>query len=473
MAIRVAINGFGRIGRLTFRNLISRKDEFEVVAINDLTDNKSLCLLLKYDSVHGRFDGDVSYDDENLIVDGTKIRVYEERDPSKLPWADHKVDVVVESTGVFTNRAKDGKPGYDSHITAGARKVVISAPAKDDPDLTCVIGVNDDQLTDKMTCISNASCTTNCLAPVAKVLNDSFGINAGLMTTVHAYTNDQRIGDEILKGTADSYRRLRNTLRYMLGSLPDFDASRAVARDDMPELEQLILHKLAVLDGVVRDGYARFDFQGVFRAIFDFATLDLSSFYFDVRKDALYCDGDTPRRLAALTVLDHLYARLTTWLAPILPFTMEEVWLERNGADTSVHLVDFPDTPDSWRDDALAARSETVRAVRRVVTGALEEQRTAKVIGSSLEAGPTVYLSPELAKVITNPDTFADLCITSQITLQTGQAPEGAFTLPDVAGVGVVFDKATGSKCARCWKVLPDVGTHTHEAVCARCDAAI
>jgi len=138
-----------------------------------------------------------------------------------------------------------------------------------------------------------------------------------------------------------------------------------------------------------------------------------------------------------------------------------------------VHLVDFPDTPDSWRDDALAARSETVRAVRRVVTGALEEQRTAKVIGSSLEAGPTVYLSPELAKVITNPDTFADLCITSQITLQTGQAPEGAFTLPDVAGVGVVFDKATGSKCARCWKVLPDVGTHTHEAVCARCDAAI
>ena len=195
MAIRVAINGFGRIGRLTFRNLISRKGEFEVVAINDLTDNQSLCMLLKYDSVHGRFDGDVSFDKENLIVNGTKIRVYEERDPSKLPWGDHKVDVVVESTGVFTNRAKDGKPGYDSHITAGARKVVISAPAKDDPDLTCVIGVNDDQLTDAMTCISNASCTTNCLAPVAKVLNDSFGINAGLMTTVHAYTNDQQILD--------------------------------------------------------------------------------------------------------------------------------------------------------------------------------------------------------------------------------------------------------------------------------------
>jgi len=287
------------------------------------------------------------------------------------------------------------------------------------------------------------------------------------------YTQDQRIGDEILKGVADSYRRLRNTMRYMLGSLPDFKPEMAVDAKDMPELERLMLHKLAVLDGVVRDGYAKFDFQGVFRAIFEFATLDLSSFYFDVRKDALYCDGDTPRRMAALTVLDHLYARLTTWLAPILCFTMEEVWLERHGADTSVHLQDFPETPADWRDDALAARSETVRAVRRVVTGALEEQRTAKVIGSSLEAAPTVYLSPELAAVITNPETFADLCITSQITIVEGTAPEGAFTLDDVAGVGVAFAKACGEKCARCWKVLPDVGTHSHAGVCGRCDEAV
>jgi len=287
------------------------------------------------------------------------------------------------------------------------------------------------------------------------------------------YTNDQRIGDEILKGTADSYRRLRNTMRYMLGSLPDFDASKAVARDDMPELEQLMLHKLAVLDGVVRAGYARFDFQGVFRAIFDFATLDLSSFYFDIRKDVLYCDGDTTRRLAALTVLDHLYARLTTWLAPILPFTMEEVWLERHGPETSVHLVDFPATPADWRDDVLAKRAETVRAVRRVVTGALEEQRTAKVIGSSLEAAPTVYLSAELAAVISDPETFADLCITSQITIVAGDAPEEAFRNADVPGVGVTFGKADGEKCARCWKVLPDVGTHSHEGVCGRCEAAL
>jgi len=287
------------------------------------------------------------------------------------------------------------------------------------------------------------------------------------------YTNDQRIGDEILKGTADSYRRLRNTMRYMLGSLPDFDASKAVAAEDMPELERLILHKLSLLDEVVREGYARFDFQGVFRAIFDFATLDLSSFYFDIRKDALYCDGDTNRRLSALTVLDHLYNRLTTWLAPILPFTMEEVWLQRNGDDTSVHLIDFPDTPTAWRDDALAARAETVRAVRRVVTGCLEEQRTAKVIGSSLEAAPTVYLNAELAAMITDPETFADLCITSQIKLVEGEGPADAFTLDDVKGVSVVFAKAEGQKCARSWKVLPDVGTHSFPGVCARCDVAL
>jgi isoleucyl-tRNA synthetase len=288
------------------------------------------------------------------------------------------------------------------------------------------------------------------------------------------YTADQRIGDEILKGVADSYRRLRNTMRYMLGSLKDYDKSKAVAVEDMPELERLILHKLAVLDGVVREGYAKFDFQGVFRAVFEFATLDLSSFYFDIRKDALYCDGDTTRKLAALTVLDHLYHRLTTWLAPILVFTMEEVWLERYaGENASVHLQDFPETPEEWRDDVLAARAEKVRAVRRVVTGALEEQRTAKVIGSSLEASPTVYLAPEYAEIITNPETFADLCITSQITLTTGDAPEGAWTSDDVAGVAVVFAKAEGEKCARCWKVLPDVGTHAHPAVCKRCDDAV
>ncbi|MFM7115732.1 MAG: type I glyceraldehyde-3-phosphate dehydrogenase [Planctomycetota bacterium] len=195
MAIRVAINGFGRIGRLTFRNLMARSNEFDVVAVNDLTDNQMLATLLKYDSVHGRFAGEVGWDDENLIVNGEKIRCFAERDPAKLPWKDMNVDVVVESTGVFVGKAANGKPGFDSHIQAGARKVVLSAPAKDGVDLTVVLGVNHDQLTKEMTCISNASCTTNCLAPVAKVLHDNFGIDNGLMTTVHAYTNDQQILD--------------------------------------------------------------------------------------------------------------------------------------------------------------------------------------------------------------------------------------------------------------------------------------
>ncbi|TVS19140.1 MAG: type I glyceraldehyde-3-phosphate dehydrogenase [Planctomycetaceae bacterium] len=195
MPIKIAINGFGRIGRLTFRNLFERSSEFEVVAVNDLTDNRMLATLLKYDSIHGRFDGDVSYDEQNLIVDGKKIRVLAEKDPGKLPWGDMNVDIVIESTGRFTARAKNEKPGYDSHLTAGAKRVILSAPAKDGADLTCVLGVNDDQLTPEMKCISNASCTTNCLAPVAKVLHEQFTLESGLMTTVHAYTNDQNVQD--------------------------------------------------------------------------------------------------------------------------------------------------------------------------------------------------------------------------------------------------------------------------------------
>jgi glyceraldehyde 3-phosphate dehydrogenase len=198
VAIRVAINGFGRIGRLVFRNLAARSDEFEVVAINDLTDTRTLAMLLKYDSTHGRFKGTVGFDEKTIIANDRHIPILKERDPSKLPWKDLRVDVAVESTGIFTGRADTtkGKPGYDTHITAGARKVVLSAPAKDKPDLTCVLGVNDDQLTPSMQTISNASCTTNCLAPMAKVLHENFGgIIKGLMTTVHSYTNDQRLLD--------------------------------------------------------------------------------------------------------------------------------------------------------------------------------------------------------------------------------------------------------------------------------------
>ena len=194
MAVRVGINGFGRIGRLVFRAMAARPQEFDIVAINDLSDTKTLRQLLKYDSVHGRFPGSVEAADGGLIVNDKKIAVLAERAPAKLPWGQLGVDVALESTGVFTKRSSE-KGGYGDHLTAGAKKVIISAPTKDDPDLMVVQGVNDDQLSADHTCISNASCTTNCLAPMAKVLHDNFGLVEGLMTTVHAYTNDQSVSD--------------------------------------------------------------------------------------------------------------------------------------------------------------------------------------------------------------------------------------------------------------------------------------
>ncbi len=197
MAVKVGINGFGRIGRITFRAMAARPGEFDIVGINDLGDPKLLANLLKYDSVQGRFPGEVRVEGDTLIVNDDKIKIFAERDPGKLPWGDLGGDVVLESTGIFTKRASDGKPGYDTHLQAGAKKVVLSAPAKDEPDLTVVLGVNDDQLTSEHKCISNASCTTNCLAPMVKVLHENFGIEEGLMTTVHAYTNDQRVLDLI------------------------------------------------------------------------------------------------------------------------------------------------------------------------------------------------------------------------------------------------------------------------------------
>ena len=196
MAIRVGINGFGRIGRLVFRRMAEKSGLFEVVGINDITDTKTLAYLLKYDSTHRRFNGEVSCDAESITVNGKKIKATAIKDPATLPWKELGVDVVVESTGIFTARGGGGgKAGYASHLDAGARKVVLSAPAKDEPDLTCVLGVNDNQLKPEMKCISNASCTTNCLAPGAKILQDKFGIVKGLMTTIHAYTNDQRVLD--------------------------------------------------------------------------------------------------------------------------------------------------------------------------------------------------------------------------------------------------------------------------------------
>jgi isoleucyl-tRNA synthetase len=223
----------------------------------------------------------------------------------------------------------------------------------------------------------------------------------------------------------------------------------------------------------VRSGYAAYDFQGVFRAVFDFATTDLSAFYFDIRKDVLYCDGDTPERRAALAVLELVLARLNTWLAPILTFTMEEVWLERKGGEGSVHLQDIPQTPADWLDAELAAKWAAIRRARRVVTAALEVQRRDKVIGASLEAAPVVHVEDADVLAALKTVTFDDICITSAISLTSDPAPSEAFRLPEVEGIGVVFETADGEKCQRCWKILPDVGTHSHAGTCGRCNAAL
>ncbi|MRU15110.1 isoleucine--tRNA ligase [Roseovarius sp. A21] len=288
------------------------------------------------------------------------------------------------------------------------------------------------------------------------------------------YTADLRIGPEILKGVADSYRRLRNTMRFMLGALAHFEESDRVDPAEMPELERWVLHRLAELDHVVRKGYDAYDFQGVFQQLFNFATVELSAFYFDIRKDALYCDGDTVRRRAARTVLDILFHRLTTWLAPVLVFTMEEVWLERfPGEESSVHLTDIPETPADWLDEPLAAKWAMVRRARRAVTAALEVQRTEKVIGASLEAAPVVHVRDGEMLAALKSVNFEDICITSDIVLTGDPSPDEAYRLPEVEGVTVVFERAAGEKCQRCWKILPDVGSHAHPGTCKRCNDAL
>jgi isoleucyl-tRNA synthetase len=288
------------------------------------------------------------------------------------------------------------------------------------------------------------------------------------------YTADLRIGPEILKGVADSYRRLRNTMRFMLGSLSDYDISDETRADEMPELERWVLHRLSELDEKVRNGYSSYDFQGVFQAIFTFATVDLSSFYFDIRKDVLYCDGNTTERRSSRTVLNLLFHRLATWLAPILVFTMEEVWLERNpDKESSIHLMDIPNTPSEWRDNKLAKKWAIVRSYRRLVTSALELQRADKVIGSSLEAAPTIHITDKDALEILKTVPFKDICITSDIKLTDTNPPKGAYISDEIVGAAVNFKKSVGSKCERCWKILPDVGTYRHPSTCERCSSAL
>jgi isoleucyl-tRNA synthetase len=274
------------------------------------------------------------------------------------------------------------------------------------------------------------------------------------------YADDLRIGPEILKTTADTYRKLRNTVRWMLGSLAHFHDDDRVKFEKMPELERLMLHRLTELDGLVRKAYADFDYKRIFAELASFMTADLSAFYFDIRKDTLYCDPySSTARKACLTVLDHLFRTTVTWLAPMLCFTAEESWMSRYGADAkSVHLETFHEVPAAWRNDALADKWRKVRTVRRVVTGALEIERARKRIGSSLEAHPIVHVADEdLFEAVVDID-LAEVCITSAATLVKGEGPADAFRLPDVTGVAVISNLAEGTKCARSWKILTTIG---------------
>jgi isoleucyl-tRNA synthetase len=286
------------------------------------------------------------------------------------------------------------------------------------------------------------------------------------------YSEDLRIGPEILKHHSDIYRRLRNTLRYLLGALEGYSAKEAVPAAEMPELDRWVLHRLAELDALVRQAIEDFDFHAMFTALHNFCAVDLSAFYFDIRKDRLYCDAaDDPARRAVRTVLDRTFDCLVRWLAPILCYTADEAWLARHGdaPGRSVHLETFAEVPKAWLDPALGERWAALRDIRRVATGALELERGAKRIGSSLQAAIELYVPAETAALLRDAD-LAELCITSSGTATIGEPPEGAFTLSDVPRVGVVVKDAPGDKCERCWRVLPEVGTvEGHVDLCRRC----
>ena len=285
------------------------------------------------------------------------------------------------------------------------------------------------------------------------------------------FTEDLRIGQDIIKANVESYRRLRNTIRFMLANLSGFDEAERLPPGQMPELERYMLARLAELDETVRKAYAEFDFGLVHSTLFTFLTNDLSAFYFDIRKDSLYCDpANSARRRASRTATDEIFRRIVTWYAPILCFTMEEAWTTRFGADQSVHLNDFIAVPGDWKNPDLIAKWQRIRELRRVVTGALELARADKTIGASLEAAPVLVVTDPSDKALFKTVDLAEVAITSVASIETSASLDGLYTLAEVKGAGVKFVKASGEKCARCWRVLEETHTDTH--LCNRCTDA-
>lgn len=286
------------------------------------------------------------------------------------------------------------------------------------------------------------------------------------------YHEDLRIGPEILKRQEDIYRRYRNTLRYLLGALDGFSEDEKIDYAHMPELERWVLHRLYELDQKVREASNSYEFQALYSEIHNFCALDLSALYFDIRKDSLYCDNvNDPKRRATRTVMDIVFECLTKWLAPVLCFTAEEAWLSRYSTEPgkeSIHLETFPELPFAWDAPALAKKYEGLRTIRKVMTGALEVARASKEIGSSLQATIKAFMDPSLTAFIKDVD-LAELSITSGVEVIEGPIPEKAFTIEDSPGIGVQVILASGNKCDRCWKVLPEVKAD----LCQRCDKVV
>ncbi|MDD5585966.1 MAG: isoleucine--tRNA ligase [Alphaproteobacteria bacterium] len=287
------------------------------------------------------------------------------------------------------------------------------------------------------------------------------------------FTQDLGLGPNILKQMGDLYRRFRNTLRYLLGALDGFSDAERLPESEMPELERWVLHRLSEMDAVIRGDIAKYDYNHMLQELHNFCAVDLSAFYFDIRKDSLYCDRpDSARRRAARTAMNLLFEYLVAWLAPVLCFTVEEAFLARHpGAEGSVHLLTYPDVPEAWRNEALGGKWEKIRDLRRVVTGAIEVMRNEKKIGSSLQAHVYAYLTDKQWDLLEGHE-LASVGICSALTLKEAMPPAEAFTLPDVPGFGVVVKLAAGAKCERCWQVLPEVEGKA-DVLCNRCrDAA-
>ncbi|MGB3541866.1 type I glyceraldehyde-3-phosphate dehydrogenase [Rubrivirga sp.] len=286
MAIKIGINGFGRIGRLVFRSILERGTgdfDFDIVGVNDLTDAETLAHLFKYDSVHGIYPGEVKAEGDELVIGGDRFKVFSERDPENLPWGDLECDVVVESTGVFRTRE-----GASKHLTAGAKKVVISAPASGEVDATIVLGVNDDTLTGDEKIVSNASCTTNCLAPLVKVLDDAFGIEKGFMTTIHAYTSDQRIQDaphkdlrraraaalSMIPTTTGAAKAVGLVLPHLKGKLDGFAVRVPTPDGSLVDLTAIVGKEVSIEDV---NGAMKTAAEGPMKGILEFSTAPLVS----------------------------------------------------------------------------------------------------------------------------------------------------------------------------------------------------